>query len=187
VSLTKLKKELLLEGSNRYTKIRRAARTVINNAIHPNDRKCSKCGYDKHIEVCHIKSIKDFDLETPISVINSLDNLMLLCPNCHWEKDYLDKVKPPRYCLDCNKNIHNKSLRCVKCAAKRNNFRYRKVERPDKETLLKLVNEFPMVKVAKMYNVSDVAIKKWCHGYGIILGDRRGHWMKIACQKANTD
>lgn len=50
--------------------------------------KCSKCGYDKHFEVCHIKAIASFPLDTLISVINNPNNLVPLCPNCHWEHDH---------------------------------------------------------------------------------------------------
>lgn len=49
---------------------------------------CEKCGYDKHVEVCHIKSISDFSLSTKLSEINSETNLIILCPNCHWEFDH---------------------------------------------------------------------------------------------------
>lgn len=49
--------------------------------------KCSNCGYDKHVEVCHIKSISSFNNESKISEINDISNLILLCPNCHWELD----------------------------------------------------------------------------------------------------
>jgi 5-methylcytosine-specific restriction endonuclease McrA len=56
-----------------------------------NDTKCNICGYSRHIEVCHLKPIKDFavdDIE-----VNSLYNLIGLCRNCHWELDnnYLEK------------------------------------------------------------------------------------------------
>ena len=50
--------------------------------------KCCKCGYDKHIEVTHIKPISSFSEEVMISVINSKENIMPLCPNCHWENDH---------------------------------------------------------------------------------------------------
>lgn len=36
---------------------------------------------------CHIKAIKLSIKSTRISEINSLDNLIALCPNCHWEFD----------------------------------------------------------------------------------------------------
>lgn len=49
--------------------------------------KCYVCGYDKHVEVAHIKSVSSFSDETLISEINSKDNLIGLCPNHHWEYD----------------------------------------------------------------------------------------------------
>lgn len=48
---------------------------------------CISCGYDKHVEVCHKIPIKHFPLETKISEVNHIGNLVLLCPNCHWEFD----------------------------------------------------------------------------------------------------
>lgn len=52
-----------------------------------DEKRVCQCGYDKHVEVCHIKAIRDFDLKTKIKDINSKENLVLLCPNCHWEFD----------------------------------------------------------------------------------------------------
>lgn len=49
--------------------------------------KCSICGYDKHIEIAHIKAVSDFDDETTIGEINAISNLIGLCPNHHWEYD----------------------------------------------------------------------------------------------------
>ena len=46
-----------------------------------------RSGYDKHYEVCHIKAVSDFSEDTPITVINHIDNLVALCPNHHWEFD----------------------------------------------------------------------------------------------------
>jgi len=71
-------------GANRYDHIRQHAVRVMRDV--PNC--CKKCNYSKHTEVCHIKAIKDFPLDTKISVINSKDNLVKLCPNCHWEFDH---------------------------------------------------------------------------------------------------
>lgn len=48
---------------------------------------CYKCGYDKHYEICHIKAVSKFDDNALIQDINSIDNLIALCPNCHWEFD----------------------------------------------------------------------------------------------------
>ncbi len=71
--------------ANKYRRIRDHARYSYNNSNRP--RNCEKCSYDKHYEVCHIKPIRLFDLCTPISVVNTLSNLITLCPNCHWELD----------------------------------------------------------------------------------------------------
>ena len=72
-------------NSNRYTKVRDNAQYVYKRS--DRFKCCEKCSYDKHYHICHIKSVHLFDLDTPISVINSLDNLIALCPNCHWELD----------------------------------------------------------------------------------------------------
>jgi len=50
-------------------------------------QSCRVCGYDKHVEVCHIKAIKSFDDSATFSEVNSIHNLVFLCPNCHWEFD----------------------------------------------------------------------------------------------------
>ncbi len=50
-------------------------------------RVCHNCGYDKHVEICHIRAIGDFPDETPVSVVSGIENLVALCPNCHWEFD----------------------------------------------------------------------------------------------------
>jgi len=69
----------------RYARLRQDARRQYLAAF---PYRCSQCGYDKHIEVCHKRALTSFSLDTPISVVNSLDNLVGLCPNCHWELDH---------------------------------------------------------------------------------------------------
>lgn len=68
-----------------HARIRSLARASFNKSN--TNKICFNCGYSKHYEVCHIKDIKDFDLDTPISTVNSETNLIALCPNCHWEFD----------------------------------------------------------------------------------------------------
>ena len=48
---------------------------------------CSICGYDKHIQVCHIKSVSSFSEDSLVTDINAKENLIGLCPNHHWEYD----------------------------------------------------------------------------------------------------
>lgn len=70
----------------RYSHVRRHAKKVLE--FTGREKKCEKCGYDKHVEACHIKAIVDFDLDSLLSEVNSPDNLLYLCPNCHWEHDH---------------------------------------------------------------------------------------------------
>lgn len=68
----------------KHSRIRGLARRLYEKSGFP--MKCS-CGYHKHVEICHIKPIAQFHPNTPISVINDINNLIALCPNCHWEFD----------------------------------------------------------------------------------------------------
>lgn len=74
-----------LHRSSAFALVRSRARAVFKGL----PQVCQTCGYDKHVEVCHIKPIKDFPLTTRLSEINSPNNLLMLCPNCHWEFDHL--------------------------------------------------------------------------------------------------
>lgn len=74
-----------LQQSNAYSLIRWRARQKYNKVF----TCCSKCGYDKHFEVCHIKPISSFSDDTLLSEINDISNIIALCPNCHWEFDNL--------------------------------------------------------------------------------------------------
>jgi 5-methylcytosine-specific restriction endonuclease McrA len=69
-----------------FSKVRGYARTIYHK-YNPN-AKCERCGYDKHVEVCHIKPISSFEVTTLLREVNSLENLIGLCPNCHWELDH---------------------------------------------------------------------------------------------------
>jgi hypothetical protein len=53
----------------------------------------------------------------------------------------------------------------------------RKVIRPSKEELEKLLWEKPVIHLAKDFGVSDKAIAKWAKSYAII-GPPMGHWSK---------
>jgi hypothetical protein len=84
-----LTKQFLIDKHQTYNKyravIRKHAHYVFNT--HHKHQECKVCGYDTHVEVCHIKSVSSFSDDTLISEINSIDNLVGLCPNHHWEFD----------------------------------------------------------------------------------------------------
>jgi hypothetical protein len=66
--------------------LRNIARQIFRNSGRP--RICQNCGYSKHVEICHIRAIHDFPDNTPVSIVSGIDNLVALCPNCHWEFDH---------------------------------------------------------------------------------------------------
>lgn len=115
---------------------------------------------------------------------NDLDNLMLICPNCHaqtenyrgkntktytyykynnniQQKQETNKIK--KYCIDCNKQISPESLRCKGCEAKR-----RITSVPiSRDEFKNLIRTKPFIKIGKMFNVSDNTIRKWCKKYNL--------------------
>lgn len=71
--------------SFRNSRIRQLSRIAYKKSSKP--KKCIICGYEKYYEVCHIKAIHSFSEDTIITVVNDINNLIALCPNCHWEYD----------------------------------------------------------------------------------------------------
>jgi hypothetical protein len=67
-----------------HAKIRSHAR----RSTMDREQKCVNCGYDKFVETCHIKAVGDFEKNTTLAIVNDQSNLILLCPNCHWEFDH---------------------------------------------------------------------------------------------------
>lgn len=66
--------------------LRNLSRRVYRNSDLP--KCCSICGYNRHYEVCHKKPVASFDDTATIAEVNHIDNLVALCPNCHWEFDH---------------------------------------------------------------------------------------------------
>ena len=60
--------------------------TRLLNAHRP--RVCQVCGYDKHVEYCHMQSIKSFPDSTTVQALSGPENILVLYPNCHWEYDH---------------------------------------------------------------------------------------------------
>lgn len=87
--LEKTKGELLSDRKN-YQSYRSAIRKLAEKIYKENkpECKCVVCGYDKHIEIAHIKSVSSFSDDSTIYEINDINNLIGLCPNHHWEYDH---------------------------------------------------------------------------------------------------
>ena len=91
-------KEDMTLGEATYTRVHKSSafcfvrsRARVSEKFR-NSSCCERCGYSKHIECCHIKPISSFSIDTMISEINKSENLIMLCPNCHWEFDHPEQV-----------------------------------------------------------------------------------------------
>lgn len=87
---TNYTKDYLFSNSKNWqsarTTIRKHAALVFKESNR--ERRCSFCGYDKTIEIAHIKSVSSFSKDSLIKDINAIDNIIALCPNHHWEYDH---------------------------------------------------------------------------------------------------
>ena len=108
---------------------------------------------------------------------NRLENLRILCPNCHSQTStYAGKGKKSKVskqtkkikCLECNNLISTKAIRCKSCAGQIRQARSRAFTLPTKNELIKLLHENNFTKVGKIFGVSDNAVRKWAKSYGIL-------------------
>lgn len=155
--------ELLVKGS----KAGKLKNRLFKEGIF--ERKCSVCsivewnGKPTPLELDHI----DGDNRN-----NELQNLRIICPNCHAQTDTykgknIAKRKLPTakkqsnslpvFCLDCSKEISNKgAVRCVSCSGSNHS----KIEWPDLAELQAAVADYGYSQVGRNLGVSDNAIRK---------------------------
>ena len=167
--------------------------------------KCNVCGLDQWrdkplaLHLDHINGVHDD---------NRLENLRFLCPNCHQQtENWGNKNQRVKQAIDnqvlethiasengrindCANGKKEIKVRMNKCGSPRINSR--KVERPSKEDLQKLVWEKPTTHIAIDFGVSDKAVEKWCKAYDIEK-PTRGYWAKqsrnhtgMQCQKESS-
>lgn len=153
ISISKLRDRLIKEGIKEY--------------------KCEECGLTEWnnkpipLQLHHINGNRRD---------NRLENLQILCPNCHAQTDNHSMrkiIKEKNKCIICGCEIGSKSTYCKKCfweeIAHKKLHNYDKVSKVvDKETL---VNDFKEIGsftgIGKKYNVSDNTIKSWCIKHGL--------------------
>ena len=98
---------------------------------------------------------------------NRIENLRIVCPNCHTQTDTFCTKKPKNKCIDCGKEISRKSIRCQACSAKHNRKLQTRSDKPTKEELYELIKIKTYKEIAKMYGNTETAIRKWCRNYGL--------------------
>jgi DNA-binding protein Fis len=125
------------------------------------------------------------------SLTTEADKCELVCSNCHREiheelngyKDKRQNIVTRKYktitkesapsrlkekkkhnkCATCSIDTYNKKY----CSDKCSKLAKRKVDRPTKEQLIEILKDNNWTKTAKMFGVSDVAVRKWAKQYGI--------------------
>lgn len=80
-------KLIIFENKSKGDVPRRSIAAHARAVCQEREKQCAICGYRHHVEVCHKRAVKDFPETATIAEINSSDNLILLCPNHHWEFD----------------------------------------------------------------------------------------------------
>lgn len=127
---------------------------------------------------------------------NELDNLQILCPNCHAQQPgnsganmnkyatvleqvdntLLESVAEMRVSSSLTSSTNNK-YKCIDCGiqispkatrCKKCDIAFRKTTKPiSREELKNLIRHYPMVQIGQQFGVSDNAIRKWCKSYNL--------------------
>lgn len=84
-SIAELRSEGNANHNSRLPHIRGHARQLYISAGRP--LACQICGYDVHVEICHVKPVSSFGENAIVADVNSQENLVALCRNHHWELD----------------------------------------------------------------------------------------------------
>ena len=155
----------VLKVNSTYSTKNLKNRILTENLI---DYTCSECGLG---DVWNNKPISlQLDHINGINNDNRLENLRILCPNCHTQTPTFSGKhrKKIKFCVDCGVKVSNHSTRCNKCASSEYGKTIRKFE-ISKEDLEDLIRKHPMTTVGKMLGVSDNAIRARCRKLGIEL------------------
>lgn len=119
--------------------------------------KLIKCGYKgSNCEICGLSKWNNESIPLELDHINSnhfdnrLENLQIICPNCHALETLKRRKKPEK--------IKIERTRKSKGVPKP---RQRKVIRPSLEILLSEIKETNYCAVGRKYGVSDNCIRKW--------------------------
>lgn len=149
---------------------------VLNEGL--KEHKCERCGRTEWegepipLQLHHINGDKSD---------NRLENIQLLCPNCHALTDnYCSRKnkKDSNHCVICGKEISRGSIYCRECFnenIKTKTGKYKTKDgnivesnRPTKDILIEDFKKFgSFTGVGNKYGVTDKAVVKWCNKYDL--------------------
>lgn len=160
--------EIMVANCN-YNSHNLKRRLISENLLDPKCFRCDLVEWQGEKLSLHLEHKNGNHLD------NRLENLALLCPNCHSltptycrKKSAFDSkpdlktynpisVISQFHCVDCNKSISQGCLRCKSCAAK---LRPTKICWPSNDELIQMLSVSNYSAVAKILGVSDNAIRK---------------------------
>ncbi|MBV9864030.1 MAG: HNH endonuclease [Abitibacteriaceae bacterium] len=149
--------ELILVENSEYVSTNHLKRRLIREGLLEN--RCAICQYQEWLGkplTLHLDHVNG------ISKDNRLENLRLLCPNCHSQTETycgrnMQRALVVNHCLDCNCRVSKRVLRCKACANRR---RGQKIKWPPVNELAVMVKASSYLAVARQLQVSDNAIRK---------------------------
>ena len=156
--------QILIEGSGYTNTHRLKTRLYKAGKLEP---KCAECGLGEEwngqpisLHLDHINGAHND---------HRIENLRILCPNCHSQTDtYCGKnaAKPPRpknKCKGCSEPIGDCSTHCMSCAGFLRSPT--KIKWPEHEALVKMIEDSSYLAVGKKLNVSDNTVRKRIRNY----------------------
>lgn len=136
---------------------------------------------EEKCEICKLTEWLGEKLSFELDHINGdrydhrLENLRILCPNCHSQTETWRGRNKKSFC-ECGTQKNKDSQSCLPCFNNQDRISKRRFE-ISKEELERLVWEKPTTEIAKEFGVSDSAISKRCKKNNI-QKPPRGYWSR---------
>jgi Zn finger protein HypA/HybF involved in hydrogenase expression len=142
--------------------------------------------FEYRCSCCHLTEWLSKPISLHLDHINGvntdcrLENLRLLCPNCHSQTETYcrgTRRKAQHQCLDCNRLIEVRFVRCNTCAAtaRLSNLHapLPKIDWPSIEKLQQDLQSNSFVAVAAQLGVSDNAVRDHLRKHGVEVRKRK--------------